>query len=102
MQLGLCPEAASHLQELKDNLIAISNELLDNGENLNSVQIAKLRHDRCVFPLEVHPVYSIFIFNIFHTQSKEKGQRLYHRIFFILYNNAESLYFKNIVTPYSF
>ncbi|KAK7412041.1 hypothetical protein VNO78_03487 [Psophocarpus tetragonolobus] len=45
-KLGLCPEAASHLQELKDNLIAISNELLDNGENLNATQIAKLRQDR--------------------------------------------------------
>ncbi|ESW20522.1 hypothetical protein PHAVU_006G216200 [Phaseolus vulgaris] len=45
-KLGLCPEAAIHLQELKDNLIAISNELLDNGENLNSTQISKLRHDR--------------------------------------------------------
>lgn len=45
-KLGLCPEAANHLQELKDNLIAISNELLDNGENLSSTQIAKLRQDR--------------------------------------------------------
>ncbi|KAK7246876.1 hypothetical protein RIF29_41746 [Crotalaria pallida] len=45
-KLGLCPEAASHLQELKDNLIAISNELLDNGENLSSAQVAKLRQDR--------------------------------------------------------
>lgn len=53
MQLGLCPEAASHLQELKDNLIAISNELLDNVENLSSVQIAKLRQDRCAFTLEL-------------------------------------------------
>jgi len=53
MQLGLCPEAAIHLQELKDNLIAISNELLDNSENLNSTQISKLRHDRCAFSLEL-------------------------------------------------
>ncbi|BAT86759.1 hypothetical protein VIGAN_05006800 [Vigna angularis var. angularis] len=45
-KLGLCPEAAIHLQELKDNLIAISNELLDNCETLNSTQISKLRHDR--------------------------------------------------------
>ncbi|KAF1882424.1 hypothetical protein Lal_00039072, partial [Lupinus albus] len=45
-KLGLCPEAATHLQELKDNLIAISNELLDNGENLSSAQVAKLRQDR--------------------------------------------------------
>jgi len=53
MQLGICPEAASHLQEFKDNLIAISNELIDNVENLSSVQIAKLRQDRCAFTLEV-------------------------------------------------
>ncbi|KAK2393062.1 DNA helicase [Trifolium repens] len=45
-KLGLCPEAASHLQEFKDNLIAVSNELIDNVENLSSVQIAKLREDR--------------------------------------------------------
>jgi hypothetical protein len=53
MQLGICPEAASHLQEFKDNLIAISNELIDNVENLSSVQIAKLRQDRCAFTLKV-------------------------------------------------
>ncbi|XP_061337155.1 ATP-dependent DNA helicase Q-like 4A [Gastrolobium bilobum] len=45
-KLGLCPEAANHLQELKDSLIAISNELLDNVDNLSSTQIAKLRKDR--------------------------------------------------------
>ncbi|KAJ1385672.1 P-loop containing nucleoside triphosphate hydrolase [Sesbania bispinosa] len=45
-KLGLCPEAASHLQELKDNLISISNQLLDNVENLSSTEISKLRQDR--------------------------------------------------------
>ena len=50
MQVGLCPEAASHLQEFKDNLIAISNELLDNIDNLSPTQIAKLRQDRLAFP----------------------------------------------------
>ncbi|XP_054776776.1 ATP-dependent DNA helicase Q-like 4A isoform X1 [Prosopis cineraria] len=45
-KVGLCPEAANHLQEWKDNLIAISNELLDNVDSLNSSQIAKLRQDR--------------------------------------------------------
>jgi hypothetical protein len=63
MQLGLCPEAASHLQEFKDNLIAVSNELIDNVENLSSVQIAKLREDRCAFTFELFPItFSFFIY----------------------------------------
>ncbi|XP_002530679.2 ATP-dependent DNA helicase Q-like 4A isoform X1 [Ricinus communis] len=45
-KLGLCPEAGNHLQEMKDMLIAVSNELLDNSTNLSSVQIEKLRQDR--------------------------------------------------------
>ncbi|OMP01612.1 hypothetical protein COLO4_11772 [Corchorus olitorius] len=45
-QLGLCPEAASHLQEKKDMLIAVSNELLDNATNLSPDQIEKLRQNR--------------------------------------------------------
>ncbi|KAI4296227.1 hypothetical protein L6164_036202 [Bauhinia variegata] len=45
-KIGLCPEAANHLQEFKDNLIAISNELLDNVDNLSLTEIARLRQDR--------------------------------------------------------
>lgn len=104
MQLGFCPEAASHLQDMKDNLIAIFNELLDNGENLNSTQIAKLRHDRCAFLWGLHPVFSIFI--IYHIQSKKKAQGLHHRFLYIyiyIYSYAESLYLKKKnVTAYSF
>ncbi|XWS62821.1 hypothetical protein CRYUN_Cryun06bG0043500 [Craigia yunnanensis] len=46
MGLGLCPEAASHVQEMKDMLIAVSNELLDNAANLSPEQIEKLRQGR--------------------------------------------------------
>lgn len=46
MQLGNCPEAAGHLQEMKDLLITISNELLDNFNDLSPEQMEKLRHDR--------------------------------------------------------
>jgi len=46
-QLGLCPEATSHLREMKDRLIAISNDLLDNVE-LSSSQIESLRQERFV------------------------------------------------------
>ncbi|XP_015878953.3 ATP-dependent DNA helicase Q-like 4A isoform X1 [Ziziphus jujuba] len=45
-KLGNCPEAAGHLQEMKDLLITISNELLDNFNDLSPEQMEKLRHDR--------------------------------------------------------
>lgn len=48
MQLGHCREAASHVQEMKDMLIAVSNELLDNATNLSPEQTEKLRRDRFV------------------------------------------------------
>ncbi|XP_044512347.1 ATP-dependent DNA helicase Q-like 4A isoform X2 [Mangifera indica] len=44
-KLGLCPEATNHVQEMKDMLIAISNELLDNT-GLSPAQTQKLRQDR--------------------------------------------------------
>ncbi|XAR56334.1 DNA helicase [Bertholletia excelsa] len=44
--IGLCPEASHHLQEMKDKLISISNDLLDNIADLSSDQIDKLRQDR--------------------------------------------------------
>ncbi|GKB23104.1 ATP-dependent DNA helicase Q-like 4A protein [Tanacetum coccineum] len=46
MECRICPEAASHLQIMKDELISISNELLDDVTELNSDQIEKLRKDR--------------------------------------------------------
>ncbi|XWS54876.1 hypothetical protein CRYUN_Cryun10bG0127200 [Craigia yunnanensis] len=45
-KLGLCPEAEGHVQEMKDMLIAVSNELLDNATNLSPEEIEKLRQDR--------------------------------------------------------
>ncbi|GLT86281.1 hypothetical protein SLE2022_044270 [Rubroshorea leprosula] len=45
-KLGLCPEAANHVQEMKDMLIAVSNELLDNVADLSPQKIEKLRQDR--------------------------------------------------------
>ncbi|XP_062077326.1 ATP-dependent DNA helicase Q-like 4A isoform X2 [Humulus lupulus] len=45
-KLGTCPEAARHLQEMKDMLISVSNELIDNFDSLSSVQTEKLRQDR--------------------------------------------------------
>ncbi|XP_047337358.1 ATP-dependent DNA helicase Q-like 4A [Impatiens glandulifera] len=44
--LGLCPQSSNHLQDMKDKLIAIANELLDNVTNLSSEDIEKLRQER--------------------------------------------------------
>uniref|UniRef100_A0A803LN05 DNA 3'-5' helicase n=1 Tax=Chenopodium quinoa TaxID=63459 RepID=A0A803LN05_CHEQI len=44
-KLGLCPEGINHLQEMKDMLIVISNELLDNMD-LTPESIEKLRQKR--------------------------------------------------------
>ncbi|KAM1027197.1 hypothetical protein ACFX2A_040992 [Malus domestica] len=46
LNTGLCPEAGSHLQEMKDTLIIISNQLLDDVNDLSPEQINKLRQDR--------------------------------------------------------
>lgn len=45
MQLAHCPEASTHLQEMKDQLIMIANELLDNMD-LSTRQMEDLREKR--------------------------------------------------------
>ncbi|URE10634.1 RQC [Musa troglodytarum] len=45
-KLALCPEAAIHLQEMKDQLIAVSNELLDNATELSPLDCENLRQKR--------------------------------------------------------
>ncbi|KAI3994695.1 hypothetical protein MKX01_002311 [Papaver californicum] len=53
-QVALCPEAATHLQEMKELLISISNELLDNADDLrSSPQLKKLSQDRLQLNKEV-------------------------------------------------
>ncbi|CAM8986358.1 unnamed protein product [Rhodiola kirilowii] len=45
-KIGNCPEASIHLQEMKDELIDISNQLLDNMGDLSPELIEKLRQER--------------------------------------------------------
>ncbi|KAG9147521.1 hypothetical protein Leryth_007320 [Lithospermum erythrorhizon] len=52
-QLGLCQEASSHLQEMKDKLIAISNDLLDNTAELSNDQMEQLRNQRIVLNKQI-------------------------------------------------
>jgi len=48
LQVTLCAEAAVHLREMKDGLISISNDLLDNAAELSPQQSEKLRLERFV------------------------------------------------------
>ncbi|XP_057812339.1 ATP-dependent DNA helicase Q-like 4A [Salvia miltiorrhiza] len=45
-KLGLCSEASDHLKTLKDTLIAISNDLLDNADEMTSEKVDALRQER--------------------------------------------------------
>ncbi|KAL7157320.1 hypothetical protein ABFS83_02G070000 [Erythranthe nasuta] len=45
-KLGLCPEASNHLQVMKDSLIAISNDLIDNVDEMSPEQVETLRQER--------------------------------------------------------
>ncbi|KAI3866744.1 hypothetical protein MKX03_015986 [Papaver bracteatum] len=54
LKVALCPEAATHLQEMKELLLSISNEHLDNVDNLrSSPQLKKLSQDRLQLNMEV-------------------------------------------------
>ena len=46
MQVHCCGEAGFHLQEMKDKLILIINELLDNGDELSPERFQELRLER--------------------------------------------------------
>ncbi|WOL11143.1 hypothetical protein Cni_G19904 [Canna indica] len=45
-KLAFCSEATIHLQEMKDRLIAVSNELLDNAAELSPQDCENLRQER--------------------------------------------------------
>ncbi|CAN6703529.1 unnamed protein product [Malus baccata var. baccata] len=74
-KIGLCPEGGSHLQEMKDTLIIISNQLLDDVNDLSPEQINKLRQDRLGFsscPVEREPCISKFVEVNYIEGSKDK------------------------------
>lgn len=47
-QLGLCPEASTHVEQMKDVLLAISNELLDDATDLSPDRVEQLRQERSI------------------------------------------------------
>ncbi|XP_070680618.1 ATP-dependent DNA helicase Q-like 4A isoform X2 [Malus domestica] len=65
-KIGLCPEAGSHLQEMKDTLIIISNQLLDDVNDLSPEQINKLRQDRFIHIMSLEDMKDV-IHHQFHS-----------------------------------
>ncbi|KAG0503947.1 hypothetical protein HPP92_004019 [Vanilla planifolia] len=52
-KLALCPDASSHLQELKDQLITIANELLDNVGELSPKKLENLHQERLLLNKQI-------------------------------------------------
>ncbi|XP_047959187.1 ATP-dependent DNA helicase Q-like 4A isoform X2 [Salvia hispanica] len=45
-KIGLCSEASDHLKTMKDTLIAISNDLIDNVDDMSPEKVDALRQER--------------------------------------------------------
>ncbi|XP_062218159.1 ATP-dependent DNA helicase Q-like 4A isoform X2 [Phragmites australis] len=67
--LAFCPEAMVHLQEMKDKLIAVSNELLDGDGKLNPQHSEELRQKR------VHLNKQIQLLGEYMAQSTQNEER---------------------------
>ncbi|KAF2618199.1 hypothetical protein F2Q68_00040626 [Brassica cretica] len=65
IKLGLCPEASTHLEQMKNVLIAISNELLDDDTDLSPDRIQELRQERLLLKKQIQQLED-------HTRDKEK------------------------------
>ncbi|KAJ0250590.1 DEAD/DEAH box helicase domain-containing protein [Hirschfeldia incana] len=65
INLGLCPEASTHLEQMKNALIAISNELLDDDTDLSPDRIQELRQERLQLKKQIQQLEN-------HIQDKER------------------------------
>ncbi|GJN18956.1 hypothetical protein PR202_gb06177 [Eleusine coracana subsp. coracana] len=52
--LAVCPQAMDHLQEMKDKLIEVSNELLDGDDKLSPQYSEELRQKRVHLKKQIH------------------------------------------------
>ncbi|XP_019085268.1 PREDICTED: LOW QUALITY PROTEIN: ATP-dependent DNA helicase Q-like 4B [Camelina sativa] len=53
IKLGLCPEASTHVEQMKDTLLAISNEILDNTTGLGPDHFEQLRQKRLLLKKQI-------------------------------------------------
>ncbi|KAA8536559.1 hypothetical protein F0562_029037 [Nyssa sinensis] len=73
-KLGICPGAANHLQDMKDMLIGISNELLDNVTELSPDQIERLHQDRLQLNKQIQQLEKYL-----HSKSSDEERQNSHR-----------------------
>ncbi|XP_019093054.1 PREDICTED: ATP-dependent DNA helicase Q-like 4B isoform X2 [Camelina sativa] len=53
IKLGLCPEASTHVEQMKDTLLAISNEILNNTTGLGPDHFEQLRQKRLLLKKQI-------------------------------------------------
>ncbi|KAL0335240.1 UNVERIFIED_CONTAM: ATP-dependent DNA helicase Q-like 4A [Sesamum radiatum] len=72
-KLGFCPEASAHLQAMKDTLIAISNDLIDNVDEMSSEKIVTLRQERQQLKKQIQQLEKYL-----HTASVHEERKMSH------------------------
>ncbi|PIM99694.1 ATP-dependent DNA helicase [Handroanthus impetiginosus] len=72
-KLGLCPEASNHLQAMKDTLIAISNDLIDNIDEMSSEKVESLRQERQQLKKQIQQLEKYL-----HTTSVNEERKMSH------------------------
>ncbi|KAL0422268.1 UNVERIFIED_CONTAM: ATP-dependent DNA helicase Q-like 4A [Sesamum latifolium] len=72
-KLGFCPEASAHLQAMKDTLIAISNDLIDNVDEMSSEKIETLRQERQQLKKQIQQLEKYL-----HTTSVHEERKMSH------------------------
>ncbi|CAA7404506.1 unnamed protein product [Spirodela intermedia] len=72
VELGLCPEAKHHLQEMKDKLIAISNKLLDNADDLSPQHFEELRQERLALNKKI-PALEKYLQSLIQDEERQRS-----------------------------
>ncbi|VYS49589.1 unnamed protein product [Arabidopsis thaliana] len=71
IKLGLCPEASTHVEQMKDTLLAISNEILDNTYDLGPDHVEQLHQKRLLLKKQIQQLEILI-----HNKERKKSQCL--------------------------
>lgn len=82
-QLGLCPEASTHVEQMKDVLLAISNELLDDATDLSPDRVEQLRQERFIAQSILFPFSWLLNLPFFY---KNNNLASFRKLWYILAN----------------
>ncbi|KAJ0265835.1 ATP-dependent DNA helicase Q-like 4A [Hirschfeldia incana] len=79
LKLGLCLQASSHVEQMKDALLAVSNELLDDSTNLSTGHFEQLCQERLLLKKQIQQL-EILIQDIERKNSECLASRRTHNI----------------------